>query len=250
MDNFEEEEQPVIMGNSTKCATMADGSLRVQVDIRPEDAQKAFKLFGTPGSAVALARLEDDVAVEHERPGKPKKGPFGEFAQALVRSGFFRAPKIWENIGTDEEFLEWVRKQKSAYSGKHDFDPLEGMEYCVAAHVRHVEHGSGTAIKPPYSAIPLTDYEHREAHQHGDSKLGDREWWDKKRIKYVSQWAYETLKEKMGYDSYTEMAPHRLVAWAKQRELDGMLPIIFHQNEDSDGQAETHAEEGEARLKS
>ncbi|MCP4470163.1 MAG: hypothetical protein GY815_05670 [Gammaproteobacteria bacterium] len=207
---------------------MADGSLRLQIDIRPDDAQRAFKLFGTPNSAVALARLTDEVAVEEERPGKKKKGPFGESARALVQSGFFRTPNIWAGIGPDSEFLEWLKHQKSALSGKRDYyeDTFEGC--CVPAHVRHLEHGGGTGIKPEYSAIPLTNEEHQLAHQKGDSALGEREWWDKMRIKYVSQWAYETLKEKMGYDSYTDIAPYAIRAWAKQRELENLLPKSFH----------------------
>jgi len=233
-----EEDAAAYLGSSSGARTMADGTLRITVDIPPADAIGAFTAFGSPGSPVALARLTNEAALEEGRPGKPAKGPFGEYAKALVLSGFFRTPKIWESIGTDEEFLTWVRQQKSAYSGKFSMF-IDGVGSCVAAHVRHVEHGSGTAIKPPFSAIPLTDDEHREAHQKGDSVLGDREWWDKKRIKYVSQWAYETLKEKMGYDSYTEMAPHRLIDWAKQRELVHYLPGIFH------GAAETHETESE-----
>ena len=111
-DIFDDDEQPVIMGYSTKCTTMADGSLRVQIDINPADAQKAFKMLGTPNSAVALARLTDEPANEANKP-KAAKGPYGEWAKKLVQSGFFRTPKVWEAIGTDEEFLAWVKRQKS-----------------------------------------------------------------------------------------------------------------------------------------
>lgn len=242
-----DEDLPAIMGYSTKCATMADGALRVQIDVKPQDAQKAFKLFGTPGSAVAIARLSDQAAVEFDRPKlehqKPKKGPYGDYAQALVKSGFFRTPKIWSGIGTDKEYLAWVRQQKSACSGEQDLDPDTGELSCEAAHVRHLEHGGGTALKPEFSAIPLTKMEHRTAHQKGDSVIGPREWWDKQRIKYVEKWAYETLKAKMGYDSYTDMPPHRLLEWAHQRELENLLPMAYHIIEDQDGEgAESQAE--------
>ena len=223
----DDEDVLAIQGSSSKASTMADGSLRLQIDIMPNDAQQAFKMFGTPGSAIALARLTDEIAVDNERPGKPEKGLYGEWARSLVASGFFRAPKIWEGIGTDKEFLEWVKMQKSAVSGEFSEFHDTGECFCVAAHVRHVELGSGTAEKPPYAAIPLTKAEHDLCHQKGDIAIGDREWWDKKRIKYVSQWAYETLKAKMGYGSYTDMAPSRLIEWAKQRNLDYLLPSNY-----------------------
>lgn len=222
----DEDEKAAFLGAVVRSQTMADSTLRITVDLSPGDAIAAFGSFGTPGSPVAVARIANEVAVEADRP-KAAKGPYGEYAKKLVQSGFFRAPEVWEALGTDKEYLEWVRSQKSAYSGRQDFDAPEGIHYCVAAHVRHVEYGSGTGIKPTYSAIPLTDDEHKLAHQKGDSELGDRDWWDKMRIKYVSQWAYETLKEKMFYDSYTHMPPSELVEWCSKRELTQYLPLAY-----------------------
>ena len=238
-DDLNDDDLPAIMGYSSKCGTMADGSLRIQIDVQPKDAQKAFRMFGTPGTAIALARLTDEVAVEEDRPGKPKKkgkGPFGDYAAALVKTGFFRTPKVWEGIGTDKQYLEWLKGKKSAFSGERDIDKDTGEMFCVPAHVRHVEHGSGTGIKPPYSAIPLTNAEHQLSHQKGDSAIAPRDWWDKMRVKYVSQWAYETLKANMGYDSYTDMHPRRLLEWARQRDLENLLPLLYHTLEDGDGE--------------
>lgn len=235
----EDEEISAIMGSSSKASTMADGSLRLQIDIRPEDAQNAFKLFGTPGSAIALARLTDEVAVEHDRP-KPEKGPYGKYAQALVASGWFRIPKVWEGIGTDEEYLDWVKHQPCALTGNFSETHDTGEQYCVPAHVRRVEHGSGTGIKPKYSAIPLMHDLHTRAHQHGDTSLRPEEWWDKQRIKYVSDWAFETLKKKLNYESYTDIPPTTLVAWALQRDLMNYLPFEFH-GENTESKAESAA---------
>lgn len=221
-----EEQKAAFLGSSAAAKTMADGSLRITVDLSPADAIGAFTAFGKPGSPVAIARISTEVALEEGRP-KSVKGPYGEYAKKLVQSGFFRSPDVWEAVGTDKLFLVWVRQQKSALSGEYSEIHDDGIGYCVPAHVRRVEHGSGTAIKPPYSAIPLTNEEHQLAHQKGDSAIGDEAWWDKMRIKYVSQWAYETLKHRMNYDSYTDMAPHRLVAWASQRELTQYLPLSY-----------------------
>lgn len=54
----------VIEGATARISTLVDGTLRVVVDIEPRDAQAAFRLFGTPGTAVALAALKPAGEVE------------------------------------------------------------------------------------------------------------------------------------------------------------------------------------------
>lgn len=223
------QEAAAFLGSSSSARTMADGSLRITVDLSPMDAIGAFTAFGTPGSAVAIARITNEVAVEESRPkaDKPVKGPYGEYAKKLVQSGFFMSPDVWAAVGTDKDYLEWVKRQKSAISGEFSEYHDDGEAFCIPAHVRRVEHGSGTAIKPPYSAIPLTRAEHDQAHQHGDTNLRPDEWWDKMRIKYVSKWAYEVLKKTMFYDSYTNMPPQDLVKWASKHDLTQYLPLSY-----------------------
>lgn len=46
-----------IAAAAMRCRTMADGSLRIEVEVEPNDAQAAFSLFGKPGAPVALAAL-------------------------------------------------------------------------------------------------------------------------------------------------------------------------------------------------
>lgn len=53
----------IIGASSVRVATLADGSLRLTLDIEPRDAQAAFALFGAPGRAVALAALKDGSGV-------------------------------------------------------------------------------------------------------------------------------------------------------------------------------------------
>ena len=47
----------IIEGSSARISTLVDGTLRLIVDIEPRNAQAAFVLFGTPGTAIALAAL-------------------------------------------------------------------------------------------------------------------------------------------------------------------------------------------------
>ncbi len=245
IDDYEDD-PAAIMGYSSKASTLADGTLRLQIDIPPKDAQLAFRMFGTPHSPVGMARLTDEIAVETDRPKLNEKGEFGKYARALVLSGFFKEPKIWECLGSDEDYCKWLRNQKSACSGEQDHDPDTGELFCVPAHYRRVERGSGTAIKPKFSAIPLTNMEHQTQHNHGHNEIGPDEWWEGQCLKYASQWAYETLKKRLNYDSYTDIAPHRIVSWCEQRALEDYLPAMFRDPKVQNGESTESTPEGES----
>jgi len=60
---------------------MADGSLRIEVEVEPGDAQKAFALFGVPGAPMAIAAL----VVGHAAVKEPelKGGPLSKAAGML-----------------------------------------------------------------------------------------------------------------------------------------------------------------------
>lgn len=62
-----------ISAAAMRVRTMADGSLRIEVEVQPTDAQAAFALFGRPGAPMALAALVDGYAAVKE-PEKPKGG--------------------------------------------------------------------------------------------------------------------------------------------------------------------------------
>ena len=83
------------------------------------------------------------------------------------------------------------------------------------------------AIKPTYSAIPLTHDEHQLQHNEGYSILGDEEWWQKMKILYVSTWAWETLKESLGYESWAQVPPEELRDWAASNAVLRYLPNCY-----------------------
>lgn len=97
----------------------------------------------------------------------PENKPFGKQASELYRTGFFYAPAVLEAIGTDAEFLLWIKSQPCA--AEHLGDCNGDV---VAAHVRRIANGAGTGIKPNnYSAIPLCHKHHALQHQNGESAL-------------------------------------------------------------------------------
>lgn len=68
---------------------------------------------------------------------------------------------------SDAKYCAFLRTQRSPFSGKYP---------TVAAHFRTAAN-SGTGIKPPFSAIPLTQKEHDEQHRVGTFKFAGRDWW-------------------------------------------------------------------------
>lgn len=145
---------------------------------------------------------------------------YGQAARFLHQCDFWYRPAVWRAIGTDEEFLAWIRKQECAMSG--------GDTACsgdvVAAHVRRIADGAGTGIKPEYSAIPLCDGHHRAQHQHGESELGGKEQFDRARIYWLKKWCWETLKQTLGYDHWNEVPPPKLMEWAVENEVSHLVP--------------------------
>ena len=62
---------------SRNVKTLADGTLRLTIDIEPSNAQEAFKYFGMPDVPMAIARLTQEAAIEHaqtETINEPKGG--------------------------------------------------------------------------------------------------------------------------------------------------------------------------------
>ena len=68
--------------------------------------------------------------------------------------------------GTDKQYLEWLSYQPSCLSGEFN-QYIDGIGRNIACHVRNASN-SGVGVKPPFSAVPMTDLEHKYQHQHGE----------------------------------------------------------------------------------
>jgi hypothetical protein len=90
----------VIESSSSSCRTMADGTLRLTVDIEPRHSQAAFALFGAPGTPMALAALQ--CAKTPPAEPAPKGGQLAQWvAMRCVEAAFQRwlqdtFPERWE----------------------------------------------------------------------------------------------------------------------------------------------------------
>jgi len=175
---------------------------------------------GRKGEMVEVAARLIDNSGEYVPPSKKdESGRHGKFWYGLIRHGVFNAPPVLEAIGTDAEFQEWIRRQPSCISGDQDWIDGLGEGRCECAHVRRVGEGSGTAIKPPYFAVPLTHREHAIQHQHGESALEATEYFEKKATHYRTEWASKKLAESFGYESRKECPPETVLMWAENADL-------------------------------
>lgn len=204
-----------------------------------EEAALVSSFMTRIGQQVGAAFAEVDQKLPPKAPETPKKRPYGMQAQALMLSGFFRAPEVWEALGTDEEFRAWVQRQPSAWSAEFSEYLDNGEGRCVAAHVSRIEYGRGHSHKPEYACIPLTDAEHKLQHAQGESAFSryredgtvesGREWFERMRIKYVQEWAWDTLKAKLGYSSMGDVPPEKIRAWAREFNVEHLLPKEYRE---------------------
>ena len=114
-----------------------------------EQASLVSGFMSLIGSQIAVAFS----TVEAVQLAPPPKPPHGDAAKALKLSGFCRVPDVWKVLGPDDNFLDWIRCQPSAHSGEFS-EYLNGEGRCEAAHIRRVESGAGTSIKPLRATSP------------------------------------------------------------------------------------------------
>lgn len=195
-----------------------DGTVSLMIKIDPADA-RAFlavspdaggTLFVAPGVRELAAYDPLSFEVDYRLP-----------ATVLRGSGFFSARDTWSAIGSDSDFLDWIRDQKCWLS------QLTGHVCAgdvVAAHVRRIARGAGVALKPEFSALPLCDQAHTNQHQHGESAIGGKERIDRASMFYVRRWSALTLLAELGYKSWCHVPPIKLSNWARSNSVFDLLP--------------------------
>ena len=124
------DEPKAIQGTRRTAKEMADGTLRVQIDVEPRDKKAFHALFPEIDMPVAIAPLKigpqqagswpgdiihidgkaAEVMMERMTPGQiisdPRLHDYGQQAKELRQSDFFRRPEVWRAVGTDQEFLD------------------------------------------------------------------------------------------------------------------------------------------------
>lgn len=218
--------------NPSSSKTKEGPKYRVSFEVT-RDIWDLFMSADTSGMIV-LARATVYAGQEEERSLViATKGEYGEEAKVLRQSGFFRMPAVWAVVGTDAQFLDWLKTQKCAYGrtnrGRNAQDCTGQL---VPAHVRRVSEGSGTGIKPPYAAIPLCHHHHSLQHNEGESAVGGRTWFEQQRIYWLEQWCWYVIKADFEVDSFTKIAPMALYSWADRNGVAEHLPKIYQMDKD------------------
>ena len=105
-----------IEASSVGVRTMADGTLRLSVDVEPRHAQAAFALFGAPGTPMALAALR--IGAEPEPQPEPEAKPKGGELAKLAG--------MWCN---DERFRNWLT-ERGEYETLSPDGAAEVVRFC------------------------------------------------------------------------------------------------------------------------
>ena len=193
--------------------------------------------------------------VKAKNKAKKEKGEWGHEVRDLHQSGFFKNPKLWKIIGTDQQYQEFTRKRRCIVSSSYDWDGEKGVERTEFAHVRRAG-DSGTAHKPEFSGVPLVHEIHRLQHNGGETAAYDKylvrrgidsggvvtetaakEWFEKKALENVEKWAHERLLIALNNwnlshgvkqaTSLTQVSPSILNSWAESVGLQNNLPKCY-----------------------
>lgn len=180
------------------------------IKLRLPDSSYLENFRGLEGETLPVAIGKPQIEAAASEVEKPTKGIFGNYWRDLMKgwsvdnNHIFLTdyPEILALVGTDDDFLKWLRTEKCCYDHNHNGD-------VVAAHVRRINKGSGTGIKPQYSAIPLCNDAHQLQHQKGESAIGGRDFMDKQAAHYRAKWFYTVLKKRMNVQSMSAVDPKK-----------------------------------------
>lgn len=207
--------------NPSSGKTKAGPIYRVSFELDKDDWLAFMDAQNSNMVIAARMAVVPNVGNEPDLSPKAEKGPHGDIAQALYQSGFFLSPVVCQTLGSDGQFLTYIRQQPCA-----NCKLQHGIQ---AAHVRRVANGSGTGIKPKYSAIPLCDVCHQQQHQHGESAIGGQAKVDRWRAQHLSDWGKLKMKEWFGVDSLTKISAIDLHDWAERNRFQHLLPRVVRE---------------------
>ena len=95
------------MGCTRTVRTLVDGSMVIQIEIDPRNAQAAFALFGAPGTPVALARIT---------PAAAQAEASKEFQPPAKGGQLCKLAAIWSGDEEFHAFLAATMKWAKSYS--------------------------------------------------------------------------------------------------------------------------------------
>lgn len=98
---------------------MADGTLRLSIDIEPANANEAFQLFGSPDVPMAIARLSSESFIQHAQDLTIENNSERLTGMALQAVLWCKEPQFWDfinceyatddNIQSEMAASEWIK---------------------------------------------------------------------------------------------------------------------------------------------
>ena len=207
-----------IAGQLMSYRTLADGGLRITVDLPLTESEHFHQLFKEVHCQVAVAPMKPvDLAAQQPE-------DYGQYAKMLRLSIFFGIPEVWRATGSDEQFLAFVRTQKCcARSGI----PCDGL--IQAAHVWRQRDGFGKGIKGPYAACPLCVRHHGLQHSEGEGAIGGRAYMEQMAQECRRRWIWSEIKDDLGVASMRDAEPAKVFAWCQKKNIEQHLPAAFRE---------------------
>lgn len=211
-----------------------------------QDTFLAFMDARTSGLYLAcVATVVDGVQGGPVPAAEPEKLEryYSAESQELHLSNVFGLVEFARAVGPDSEYHAWIQRQPSCVSRQFS-EYVNGEGRCIAAHVRRAR-DAGTAFKPEYHQVPLTDEEHQIQHHLGELELllrigvfnreaspvslvpAAKDWFYEKTFFYRQRWVWETLKGQLGYEHWYDVPPATLAHWAQNHGLLAKLPRCY-----------------------
>ncbi len=210
---------------------LTDGAVKFRAVISAEDKAEFRRILPRPKTPAFLFRENPESS--KDRMVNDAKKIYGAEAKTLrTHTNFMLNKAVWSEVGTEDHYRQWLYQRKCAACKWTPYQSMDDWIHCEAAHVRRAGE-AGTAFKPPYKMIPLCPNQHNRAgchhkqHQHGESAIGGQEQVDRWFAQHVTEWVWETLKSELGYESWAEVPPATLRAWAEPRGLLKLLPACY-----------------------
>lgn len=128
---------------------LADGTVRLTIDVEPKDRVAAMQLFGAPGQPVGLAALQVGHAAASDKPATSTYrdlGPICREAIDLCRNERFQAfattnrGKRLDVIGDVESFCKDFITNTCMVESRQELDTADGARELFIAHVRKPFH--------------------------------------------------------------------------------------------------------------
>lgn len=139
------------------------------------------------------------------------------------------SPEVWAALDRptkkcpDPLFLKWLRGLPCAGCGNRSHEYLD----VVPHHIRRVQWGSGTGIKPAHCALPLCQIPCHtlvETDPKGDRALAPESSWEFWRFFYPTKWAGERMLQVLKFKTWPDVPRDILLDWVQHN-----APILWHE---------------------